>query len=110
MKQTGDAMMATLMTDTIAEYMGEIRWYCIYTIYQSLFQIFLDKFVCAYLKIGFENILYGDGKRLIQKLKVTNRLAQEHKRMRNYYSKGWRIYLQIKTGGIYSRHYQQLTF
>lgn len=64
MKQTGDAMMATLMTDTIAEYMGEIRWYCIYTIYQSLFQIFLDKFVCAYLKIGFENILYGDGKKI----------------------------------------------
>lgn len=64
MKQTGDAMIATKLTDTIVEYLEEIRRYCIYTIYQSLCQIFLDNFVCVYLKIGFENILYGDGKKI----------------------------------------------
>lgn len=64
MKQTGDAMLATKMTETIFEYLNELRDYCIYTIYQNLCQIFLDRFICAYLKIGFENILLGDGKKI----------------------------------------------
>ncbi|KAI5968415.1 SEC6 [Candida theae] len=64
MKQTGDAMSAAIMSETIAEYLSELRSYCVYTIYQNLCQIFLDKFVCAYIKIGFENILYGDGKKI----------------------------------------------
>ena len=64
MKQTEDVMMMTKIAETIAEYMEEARMYCIYTVYQVLFEIFLDKFVCTYLSIGFENILHGEGKKI----------------------------------------------
>ncbi|CAK9437774.1 uncharacterized protein LODBEIA_P21520 [Lodderomyces beijingensis] len=63
-KQTEDVMMMTVIAETIAEYMSEARSYCIYTVYQVLFEIFLDKFVCTYLSIGFENILHGEGKKI----------------------------------------------
>ncbi|KAI5959089.1 SEC6 [Candida pseudojiufengensis] len=63
-KQTGEIMMASLISETIAEYMREVRSYSVYTIYKELFQLLLDNFVCSYLKIGFENILYGDGKKI----------------------------------------------
>ncbi|KAI3402586.2 SEC6 [Candida oxycetoniae] len=63
-RQTESVMMMTLVAQTIAEYMAEARSYCIYTVYQVLFEIFLDKFVCTYLSIGFENILQGEGKRI----------------------------------------------
>ncbi|KAI5953109.1 SEC6 [Candida jiufengensis] len=63
-KQTGEVMMASLIAETIAEYMRDLRSYSIYTVYKDLFQLLLDNFVCSYLKIGFENILYGDGKKI----------------------------------------------
>ena len=62
--QTGEPTLAELVVETISEYMGEMRQYCVYPVYQLLFVIFLDNFIPTYIRIGYENILHGDGKKI----------------------------------------------
>ena len=38
--QTGEPTLAELVVETISEYMGEMRQYCVYPVYQLLFVIF----------------------------------------------------------------------
>lgn len=62
--QTGEPTIAELIVETISEYMGEMRQYCCYPVYQLLFRIFLDNFIPTYIRIGYENVLHGDGKKV----------------------------------------------
>lgn len=52
------------IVQTIFEYMSEIRAYTSYDIYQVTFNILLDTFVSAYLKIGYSNILKGGASKI----------------------------------------------
>ncbi|KAK6198103.1 exocyst complex subunit [Scheffersomyces amazonensis] len=62
---TGDSTSgATIIAETIAEYMGELRGYATYDIYSLTFNILLDSFISDYIRIGYENVLHGDGKRI----------------------------------------------
>ncbi|KAK6464440.1 exocyst complex subunit [Scheffersomyces coipomensis] len=55
---------AARIAETIAEYMGELRSYTTYDIYSLTFNILLDSFISDYIRIGYENILHGDGKKI----------------------------------------------
>ncbi|RCK55189.1 Exocyst complex component SEC6 [Candida viswanathii] len=61
--QTGEPTTAELIVETISEYMGEMRQYCCYPVYQLLFRIFLDNFIPTYIRIGYENVLHGRERR-----------------------------------------------
>ncbi|KAK6458662.1 exocyst complex subunit [Scheffersomyces xylosifermentans] len=59
-----DPNMAQQIVQTIGEYMEELRGYASYDIYSVGFNILLDTFIQAYIRIGFENILHGSGKKI----------------------------------------------
>ena len=46
--QTGEPTIAELIVETISEYMGEMRQYCCYPVYQLLFRIF---WIISFLRI-----------------------------------------------------------
>lgn len=56
--------MAERILETISEYMQELRSYASYDIYLCTFALFLDSFISAYIRIGYENILHGSGKKI----------------------------------------------
>lgn len=56
--------MAQRIVETISEYMEELRGYTTYDIYLVTFNVLLDTFISSYIRIGYENILYGDGKKI----------------------------------------------
>lgn len=56
--------MAQRVLETIGEYMEELRGYASYDIYLVTFNILLDSFISAYIRIGYENILHGEGKKI----------------------------------------------
>lgn len=63
--QTSDEPnMAERILETISEYMQELRSYASYDIYLCTFALFLDSFISAYIRIGYENILHGSGKKI----------------------------------------------
>lgn len=63
--QTSDEPeMAHLIVQTIAEYMEEFRGYSTYDMYLITFNVLLDSFISKYIRIGYENILYGDAKKI----------------------------------------------
>lgn len=59
-----EPIMADRIVETLAEYMSELRSYCTYDIYLVTSSILLDAFVADYIRIGFQNILQGDGKKI----------------------------------------------
>lgn len=59
-----EPILAQLVTETIVEYMEELRSHASYDIYLVSFNILLDTFISSYIKIGFENILLGSGKKI----------------------------------------------
>ncbi|EGV66416.1 Sec6-domain-containing protein [Yamadazyma tenuis ATCC 10573] len=59
-----DESMASRIVETIGEYMEELRGYTTYDIYSLTFTILLDTFIAAYIRIGYENILHGEGKKI----------------------------------------------
>lgn len=59
-----DKPMAQMIAETIGEYMEELRGYTTYDIYSVTFNVLLDTFIQAYIKIGIENILHGNGKKI----------------------------------------------
>lgn len=56
--------MAERIVETIVEYMGELRGYASYEMYLVTFSILLDTFIPTYIRIGYENILHGQGKKI----------------------------------------------
>lgn len=63
--QTNDEPgMVQRCVETIGEYMEELRGYSSYEIYLVTFNILLDTFIQAYIRIGYENILHGSGKKI----------------------------------------------
>lgn len=63
--QTSDEpIMAERILETICEYMQELRSFASYDIYLCTFALFLDSFIAAYIRIGYENILHGSGKKI----------------------------------------------
>ncbi|CAH6722147.1 exocyst complex component Sec6p [[Candida] jaroonii] len=56
--------MAARIVETIGEYMEEFRGYTTYDIYSVTFNVLLDSFISSYIRIGYENILHGDGKKI----------------------------------------------
>ncbi|ABN64841.2 exocyst complex subunit [Scheffersomyces stipitis CBS 6054] len=63
--QTNDEPgMVQRCVETIGEYMEELRGYSSYEIYSVTFNILLDTFIQAYIRIGYENILHGSGKKI----------------------------------------------
>lgn len=61
---TGEPTMADRIVETLAEYMSELRSYCTYDIYLVTSSILIDAFVSDYIRIGYQNILQGDGKKI----------------------------------------------
>lgn len=61
---TDEPTIAQRIVETISEYMEELRGYTTYDIYSVTFNVFLDTFIAAYIRIGYENILHGDGKKI----------------------------------------------
>ncbi|CAI5758840.1 unnamed protein product [Candida verbasci] len=59
-----EVSMTELIVETIAEYMQEIRSYSTYNVYALCFTILLDNFINTYIRIGYENVLHGDGKKI----------------------------------------------
>lgn len=62
--QSGEPIMAQKIVETIAEYMEELKGYASYDLYSLTFTVVLDTFVASYLRIGYQNILHGDGKKI----------------------------------------------
>lgn len=62
--QAGEPIMAQKILETIAEYMEELKGYASYDLYSLTFTVVLDTFVASYLRIGYQNILHGDGKKI----------------------------------------------
>jgi archaellum component FlaC len=62
--QNDDSNMANRIIDTIAEYLSELRSYSSYDIYLVTTSILLDSFVSDYIRIGYESVLYGSGKKI----------------------------------------------
>ncbi|CUM63643.1 uncharacterized protein PRCAT00001225001 [Priceomyces carsonii] len=63
-QKSDEPNMAEKIVETIAEYMEELRGYASYDIYLVTFNILLDTFISAYIRIGYENILHGSGKKI----------------------------------------------
>lgn len=58
-----DDTIADSIVQTIIEYMEEMRQYTCYDIYLVTFTIMLDRFICTYIRCGYENILIGGTKK-----------------------------------------------
>lgn len=63
-QNSGDLNMAQQVVETIVEYMEELKSYASYDLYSLTFTVVLDTFIASYLRIGYQNILHGDGKRI----------------------------------------------
>lgn len=64
-RQNSDELnVAEKIVETICEYMEELRGYASYEIYSVTFNIFLDSFIASYIRIGYENVLYGEGRKI----------------------------------------------
>ncbi|EGW31186.1 uncharacterized protein SPAPADRAFT_67273 [Spathaspora passalidarum NRRL Y-27907] len=61
---SNDPISAQLIVQTIKEYMQDLRSYASYDMYSLTFNVLLDKFISSYIRIGLENILHGDGKKI----------------------------------------------
>lgn len=60
----GDQTMAHKIVETIVEYMEELKGYATYDIYNLTFSVLLDQVMTNYLRIGYLNILHGDGRKI----------------------------------------------
>lgn len=63
-RATSDFIMAQVIADTMAELLEELKGYSSVEMFSLLFGIMFDKFVGAYLRIGYQNILHGSGKKI----------------------------------------------
>lgn len=63
-QRADEPRMAERVAETLAEYLSEIRGYCTYDFYSVTASILIDAFVTSYIQIGFQNILFGSGKRI----------------------------------------------
>ncbi|OBA19764.1 hypothetical protein METBIDRAFT_44604 [Metschnikowia bicuspidata var. bicuspidata NRRL YB-4993] len=63
-QNSGELDMAQKIVKTIEEYMLEMRGYATYEMYNITFTVTLDSLMTAYLRIGYQNILNGDGKKI----------------------------------------------
>lgn len=61
---SGELNMAQRIVETIVEYMEELRCYATYEIYNLTFTVVLDTLISSYLRIGYQNILHSDGKKI----------------------------------------------
>lgn len=60
----GEPNMAQLIVQTIAEAIDELKSFASYDLYTVTFSVTLDTFISTYIRIGFQNILHGDGKKI----------------------------------------------
>lgn len=60
----GEPNMAELIVQTIAEAMEELKGFASYDLYTVTFSVTLDNFIASYIRIGYQNILHGDGKKI----------------------------------------------
>lgn len=63
-RATSDFIMAQVIADTMAELLEDLKGYSSVEMFSLLFGIMFDKFVGAYLRIGYQNILHGSGKKI----------------------------------------------
>lgn len=63
-QNAGELNMAQKIVKTIEEYMLDMRGYATYEMYNFTFTVILDSFITTYLRIGYNNILHGDGKKI----------------------------------------------
>lgn len=60
----GELNMAQKIAETLVEYMEEMKGYASYDLYMLTFTVALDTFIASYLRIGYQNILHGNGKKI----------------------------------------------
>ncbi|KAK7683886.1 hypothetical protein QCA50_012857 [Cerrena zonata] len=63
-KNMDEPDMADQIVETICDYMAEMRSYATYELYSVTFNILMDAVVSTYIRMGFENILHGSGKKI----------------------------------------------
>lgn len=63
-QNSAELNMAQQVVGTIAEYMEELKEYASYDIYSLTFTVVLDMFIASYLRIGYQNILHGECKKI----------------------------------------------
>lgn len=56
--------LAQKIVEAIVEIMEPLRGYASYDLYSLSFNVVLDTFIANYLRIGYQNILHGDGKKI----------------------------------------------
>lgn len=59
-----ESSMAQQVVDTVVEYMEELKGYASYDLYSLTFTVVLDMFISSYLRIGYQNIIHGSGKKI----------------------------------------------
>ncbi|WPK27316.1 hypothetical protein PUMCH_004697 [Australozyma saopauloensis] len=62
-----DEPMAERIVDTVKEYMSELKGYASLDFYSLTFAVLIDTLTAQYLRIGYQNVLHGDGKRFDKK-------------------------------------------
>lgn len=62
-----DVLPVRMIMDTVQEYMGELRGYASLDFYSLTFTVLIDTLMAQYLRIGYQNILHGDGKKIDRK-------------------------------------------
>lgn len=62
--EKGEPTVALQIVETIVEYMSELQRTGTYDIYNLTFTVVLDTLISSYIKIGYQNILQGDGKKI----------------------------------------------
>lgn len=63
-QKSTEPSIAHKIVETLSEYMEELRSYASYDIYLCTFALLLDTFIFSYIRIGYENVLHGSGKRI----------------------------------------------
>lgn len=56
--------VAKRIVDTVTEYMSELRGYASLDFYSLTFAVLIDTLMAQYLRIGYQNILHGDGREI----------------------------------------------
>lgn len=69
--------IAKRIVDTVTEYMSELRNYASLDFYSLTFTVLIDTLMAHYIRIGYQNILHGDGKKIDRKATKRHKMFHE---------------------------------
>lgn len=72
-----DEPAARRIVDTVTEYMSELRGYASLDFYSLTFTVLIDSLMVQYIRIGYQNILHGDGRKIDRKAAKKHHMFHE---------------------------------